>query len=56
MNIPKSEFPRVVIIGGGFAGINLAKALANKGVQIVLLDKDIITPFNLFYVRFQRLV
>ncbi|MFT5216024.1 MAG: NADH dehydrogenase [Glaciecola sp.] len=40
MNIPKSEFPRVVIIGGGFAGINLAKALANKGVQIVLLDKD----------------
>jgi NADH dehydrogenase len=40
MNIPKSEFPRVVIIGGGFAGINLSKALANKGVQIVLLDKD----------------
>ncbi|MEZ4796256.1 MAG: NAD(P)/FAD-dependent oxidoreductase [Flavobacteriaceae bacterium] len=40
MNIPKSEFPRVVIIGGGFAGINLAKTLANKNVQVVLLDKD----------------
>jgi NADH dehydrogenase len=40
MNIPKSEFPRVVIIGGGFAGINLAKTLANKKMQVVLLDKD----------------
>jgi len=40
MNIPKSEFPRVVIVGGGFAGINLAKTLSNKKVQVVLLDKD----------------
>ena len=39
MNIPNSKFPRVVIIGGGFAGIQMAKALANKAVQIVLIDK-----------------
>ena len=39
MNIPHSDFPRVVIIGGGFAGVNLAKSLANKPVQVVLLDK-----------------
>lgn len=39
MNIPESISPRVVIIGGGFAGINLAKKLANKNVQVVLLDK-----------------
>ena len=39
MNIPESELPRVVIIGGGFAGVNLAKTLANKPVQVVLLDK-----------------
>ena len=39
MNIPESDVPRIVIIGGGFAGINLAKSLANKNVQIVLLDK-----------------
>ncbi len=39
MNIPKSKLPRVVIIGGGFAGVNLAKSLANKAVQVVLLDK-----------------
>jgi len=39
MNIPESELPRIVIIGGGFAGVNLAKSLANKNVQVVLLDK-----------------
>ena len=39
MNIPQSNNPRVVIIGGGFAGIALAKKLRNKNVQVVLLDK-----------------
>lgn len=39
MNIPQSNLPRVVIIGGGFAGINLAKTLANKNVQVVVMDK-----------------
>jgi NADH dehydrogenase len=39
MNIPQSSNPRVVIIGGGFAGIALAKQLRNKKVQVVLLDK-----------------
>ncbi len=39
MNIPETESPRVAIIGGGFAGINLAKSLANKPVQVVLIDK-----------------
>ena len=39
MNIPASNKPRVVIIGGGFAGIALAKKLRNKNVQVVLLDK-----------------
>ncbi|MBF2707795.1 NAD(P)/FAD-dependent oxidoreductase [Flavobacterium soyangense] len=39
MNIPKSENPGIVIIGGGFAGIALAKQLRNKKMQVVLLDK-----------------
>ncbi|WP_300488085.1 NAD(P)/FAD-dependent oxidoreductase [Flavobacterium sp.] len=39
MNIPRSSFPRIIIIGGGFAGIALAKKLRNKNVQVVLLDK-----------------
>nr|WP_321413837.1 NAD(P)/FAD-dependent oxidoreductase [uncultured Allomuricauda sp.] len=39
MNIPQSSNPRVVIIGGGFGGIALAKKLSKKEVQVVLLDK-----------------
>ncbi len=39
MNIPKSSYPRIVIIGGGFGGISLAKKLSKKEVQVVLLDK-----------------
>ncbi|RYC51539.1 NAD(P)/FAD-dependent oxidoreductase [Flagellimonas olearia] len=39
MNIPQSSFPRVVIIGGGFGGIALAKKLSKKEMQVILLDK-----------------
>ncbi|MGC4039923.1 MAG: NAD(P)/FAD-dependent oxidoreductase [Flavobacterium sp.] len=39
MNIPASKNPRVVIIGGGFGGLALAKKLKNKNLQVVLLDK-----------------
>jgi NADH dehydrogenase len=39
MNIPSSSYPRVVIIGGGFAGIALAKRLRNQKLQVVLIDK-----------------
>jgi len=39
MNIPKSKNPRIVIIGGGFAGVSLVKQFANKKVQVILLDK-----------------
>ena len=39
MNIPTSKYPRIVIIGGGFAGIALSKKLRNKNVQVVLIDK-----------------
>lgn len=40
MNIPLSSYPRIVIIGGGFGGISLAKKLTKKEVQVVLLDKN----------------
>ncbi len=40
MNIPKTSFPRIVIIGGGFAGVALAKKLSKQEVQVVLLDKN----------------
>ncbi|MEM8508338.1 MAG: NAD(P)/FAD-dependent oxidoreductase [Bacteroidota bacterium] len=40
MNIPQSSFKRVIIIGGGFAGIALAKKLSKQEFQVVLMDKN----------------
>lgn len=40
LNIPSTNNPRVVIIGGGFGGINLAKSLRKKKFQVVLLDRN----------------
>ena len=39
LQLPVSEYPRVVIVGGGFGGIELAKRLKNKPFQVVMLDK-----------------
>jgi NADH dehydrogenase len=35
----KSKFPQVVIIGGGFGGLEVAKQLADKPVDVLMLDK-----------------
>lgn len=37
--IPITNKPRVVIVGGGFAGIRLAKGLKDKDIQVVMLDR-----------------
>jgi NADH dehydrogenase len=39
MDTPKREVPRVVIIGGGFGGIQLAKSLKKAPVKVMMLDK-----------------
>ena len=39
-NIPDSSLPRVVIIGAGFAGINLVKSLRKKPFQVVLINRN----------------
>lgn len=40
INVPEVKVPRVVIVGCGFGGLELAKQLHNAPVQIVLLDKN----------------
>ena len=40
VNIPTTSKPRVVVIGGGFAGLELAKGLKKVEVQVVLMDKN----------------
>ena len=48
--IPNSPKKRVVIIGGGFAGLQVAKSLKNSNFQIILIDKNNYHQFQpLFY-------
>jgi NADH:ubiquinone reductase (H+-translocating) len=48
--IPPSKNPRIVIIGAGFAGLRLAKKLANKAFQVVVIDRNNFHQFQpLFY-------
>jgi NADH:ubiquinone reductase (H+-translocating) len=51
INIPFSEKRRVVIVGGGFAGLTVARKIAeNKAFQVVLIDKNNYHQFQpLFY-------
>ncbi|GAA4359730.1 NAD(P)/FAD-dependent oxidoreductase [Hymenobacter saemangeumensis] len=39
-NLPASTQPRVVIIGCGFGGLRLAKALRKAPVQVVVIDRN----------------
>lgn len=39
MESKQSQFPKVIIIGGGFGGIQLAKKLKNKEMEILMLDR-----------------
>lgn len=39
-NIPENEKKRIVIVGGGFAGLKLIRSLLGKNYQIVILDKN----------------
>jgi NADH dehydrogenase len=38
--VPENDFPKIVVIGAGFAGINFIKKLQNKPVQIILIDQN----------------
>ncbi len=39
-NIPEASSKRIVVIGGGFAGLKLVTSLIGKGYQIILIDKN----------------
>ncbi|WP_017730384.1 NAD(P)/FAD-dependent oxidoreductase [Nafulsella turpanensis] len=39
IQIPKTDKPRVVIIGGGFAGLRIIKKLEKENLQVIMLDR-----------------
>ncbi|MFT5385667.1 MAG: NADH dehydrogenase [Saprospiraceae bacterium] len=50
INIPETGQKRIVIVGAGFAGLNLANKLSKRDFQIVLIDKNNYHQFQpLFY-------
>lgn len=50
INIPESDLERVVIVGGGFGGLELAQRLVKQNYQVVLVDKNNYHQFQpLFY-------
>jgi len=48
MNIPKTQQKRVVIVGAGFAGIELAHRLSHEDFQVVLIDRNNYHTFQPF--------
>lgn len=40
LKVPDTEYPRIIIIGGGFGGLKLAKALKKLKAQVVMLDRN----------------
>lgn len=50
LNIPETGQKRIIIAGGGFAGLKLAIKLVHSGLQIVLIDRNNFHQFQpLFY-------
>jgi len=50
VNLPETGQERIVIIGGGFAGLTMARKLAKSDYQVVLIDKNNYHQFQpLFY-------
>lgn len=50
INIPESPLERIVIVGGGFGGLQMARKLSRKDYQVVLIDKHNYHQFQpLFY-------
>ena len=38
--VPENDYPKIVVIGAGFAEINFIKKLKDKPVQVILIDQN----------------
>lgn len=44
--VPGNDLPHVVVVGGGFAGINAVRALADAPVRVTLIDRRVYNTFQ----------
>jgi NADH:quinone reductase (non-electrogenic) len=38
--VPQNDYPKIVVIGAGFAGVNFIKKLKDQPVQVILIDQN----------------
>jgi len=38
--VPENDYPKIVVIGAGFAGVNFIKKLKDQPVQVILIDQN----------------
>ena len=50
-NIPETTQKRIVIVGGGFGGLKLARSLSGSNYQVVLIDKNNYHQFQPLYYQ-----
>ncbi len=50
-NVPENNLPRVVIVGGGFAGMKLIRMLRNDRIEVVLIDRFNFHQFQPLYYQ-----
>ncbi|MEG2755501.1 MAG: FAD-dependent oxidoreductase, partial [Mucinivorans sp.] len=46
LNIPQADSPRIVVVGGGFAGVSFIHFVRHSACQIVLLDPNDFHQFH----------
>lgn len=46
LNIPEHKYPRIVVVGGGFGGLEVARKLARDNFQVVLIDRNNFNKFQ----------
>ena len=46
LNVEKGKRKRIVIVGGGFGGLQVANGLKGTDYQVILIDKTTITSFT----------
>jgi len=50
-NLPRTDLPRIVVVGAGFAGLRLVRNLLSKGFQVILIDRNNYHQFQPLYYQ-----